>query len=69
MARNGLKVDLSLHRKLGMTIVTAKQAKEWDERLKAHKVKTEWPEDALFSPAGVTLEAAQAAMKLCRVTG
>jgi hypothetical protein len=57
-----IHVDVSLYKKIGMTILTAEQAQE-------RKVKTvteKWPENRLFSPNGVSLEDAREAMKRCK---
>ena len=61
MKTEELTVDLSLHQRLGMTILTS------DEVRKRQKTKAaeEWPENSLFEPKGVTVDDACAAMKCC----
>ena len=57
-----LTVDLSLHRKLGITVLTSKQVKGRH----IYEGAEEWSEDELFEPAGVTFEECREAIKRCK---
>jgi hypothetical protein len=59
---NGVTIDVSLYKKLGITVLTSKQVKE---RPLIDR-KEEWSEDELFEPEGITLEEAHRAMKRCK---
>ncbi len=55
-----LKVDLELHRKAGMTILTAEQV-----RGRKTEVFAPWPKGRAFLPKGITLDEARDAMGRC----
>ena len=59
---DGITIDVSLHNKLGITVLTSEQVKN----RRISESAEEWPEDDPFEPAGVTFEEACAAMELCK---
>ena len=61
MSTEDLTIDLSLHKELGMTVLTYGQVKD----RKVDRSEEEWPEEDSFEPSGVTFEEAREAMKLC----
>jgi len=63
MKNKKLIVDLSLHKKIGMKILTKNQIKN---RIKL-KIKDKFSDDELFNPEGITFKKACEVMKLFKM--
>lgn len=59
---DGVMIDVSLYRKLGITVLTSNQV----QNRKICERSEEWTEDELFEPVGVTFGEACAAMERCK---